>query len=340
MNTVVILVYPGVCLGQVCGMQDYFRFCNDLARHQSPQLGPLYQVKLMHIDGALHYLDGFIELKCQPLALDQASLLLIPGSYAHSAEALLATTRLFAEKQTLLHSVHQNGVPIAASCNGSFALAATGLLNDKTATTCWFLADFFRELYPAVHLAVDEKIQHSNGLYTAGATSAYIELCLSLTQQQQGARFSQQMAKIMLTDPQCASQAPYLTLQQLLPHQDDKIAQVQQYLRKHLSENIELSQLADHFALTPRTLLRRFKQSTGDTPMAYLQKLRIEKAKQLLESSLLPVEQLLTVVGYEDVSSFRKLFQQYTSLTPKAYRERFYLADRPPGAERSDSPTH
>jgi transcriptional regulator GlxA family with amidase domain len=72
-------------------------------------------------------------------------------------------------------------------------------------------------------------------------------------------------------------------------------------------------------------LIRRFKQSTGDTPMAYLQKLRIEKAKQLLESSQLPIEQLLNVVGYEDLSSFRKLFQQYTSLTPKAYRERFYL---------------
>lgn len=328
MQQVVILIYPGVCLGQVCGMQDYFRFCNELAKHQKPDAPPLYQVALMHIAGAAEYRDGMLSLHCQPLSLDHAALVLIPGSYAHSAGALQAIAELFSQQKALLQAAHQRAVPIAASCNGSFALAATGLLKDKSATTCWFLADFFRELYPEVTLTVDAKIQQSDGLYTAGATSAYLELCLYLTQIQQGARFSQQMAKIMLTDPQCASQAPYLTLQQLLPHQDEKIAQVQQYLHSHLAENIELSALADHFAMTPRTLLRRFKQSTGDTPMAYLQKLRIEKAKLLLESSLLPVEQLLPVVGYEDVSSFRKLFQQYTSLTPKAYRERFYLAEK------------
>ncbi len=328
MNQVVIVIYPGVCLGQVCGMQDYFRFCNELARHQNPEQGPLYQVQLMHISSELQYQDGIISLNCLPLSLQDASLVLIPGSYAHSSSALIAIAQKFQQQQALFSAVHQKGVPIAASCNGSFALAATGLLNDKSATTCWFLADFFRELYPQVALTVDEKVQQADGLYTAGATSAYIELCLYLTQLQQGARFSQQMAKIMLTDPHCASQAPYLTLQQLLPHQDDKIAQVQQYLRSHLAQNIELTALADHFAMTPRTLLRRFKQSTGDTPMAYLQKLRIEKAKHLLESSLLPVEQLLPVVGYEDLSSFRKLFQQYTSLTPKAYRDRFYLAEK------------
>ena len=110
-----------------------------------------------------------------------------------------------------------------------------------------------------------------------------------------------------------------------MPNRDEKIADIQQYLQQHLAENLELGQIASHFAMTQRTLIRRFKLSTGDTPMAYLQKLRIEKAKQLLESSQLPIEQLLNVVGYEDLSSFRKLFQQYTSLTPKAYRDRFYL---------------
>ena len=115
-----------------------------------------------------------------------------------------------------------------------------------------------------------------------------------------------------------------MSVQQMVSHQDDRIAAVQLYLRKHLAEPLDLQQLAQRFAMSGRTLIRRFKSATGDTPMAWLQKLRIDKAKNLLETTLLPLEQLTQQVGYEDVSSFRKLFQQYTQMTPKAYRDHFY----------------
>jgi transcriptional regulator GlxA family with amidase domain len=326
MIQVSIVLYPGVASGQVCGIADYFRFCNDLAHFQQPDLAePLYQVQLMEISSQSAHHDGMLKFECQPLDFQHSQLIVVPGSYAHNNKELSTVIEQFSQARQHFTEAHQRNIPIAASCNGSFALAATGLLDGKTATTCWFLAEFFRYYFPQVQLEVDHKVAEQDGLYTAGATNAYIQLCLALTQLQQGVRFSQQMAKIMLTDPHCSSQTPYLTLSPMAPQRDDKILQIQQYLQEHLAENIELSQVASHFAMTQRTLIRRFKQSTGDTPMAYLQKLRIEKAKQLLESSQLPIEQLLNVVGYEDLSSFRKLFQQYTSLTPKAYRERFYL---------------
>jgi transcriptional regulator GlxA family with amidase domain len=327
MKQVLILLYPGVAAGQVCGMQDYFRFCNDLARFQNPeQTRALYQVQLVDLEQKSSHQSGALSFKCVPWQLDHADVLIVPGSYAHHPTELQTVLQLFS-KHPLLQQAHQLGIPIAASCNGSFALAATGLLDGKTATTCWFLADAFRQLFPKVSLLIDDKVCQQDLIYTAGATNAYIQLCLALTQQHYGSRFSQQMAKIMLTDPQCSSQTPYLSLPQLSAHPDDKVFQIQQFLRKNLAKELELADIAAHFSLTPRTLLRRFKQHTGDTPMAYLQKLRIEKAKQLLESSLKPIEQLLPEIGYEDLSSFRKLFQQYTSLTPKAYRDRFYLAE-------------
>ena len=327
MQQVSIVLYPGVASGQVCGLQDYFRFCNDLAYFQQPDRDkPLYQVQLLDINQQTQHQSGNLSFACQPMDFSNSQLILIPGSYAHDPQSLKSTLATFAAAAPAFLQAHQRQIPIAASCNGSFALAATGLLDGKTATTCWFLADFFRYFFPQVELKVDLKFNEQDGLFTAGATNAYLQLCLLLTQQTHGAAFSQQMAKIMLTDPHCSSQSPYLSLQQLVPNRDEKIADIQQYLQQHLAENLELGQIASHFAMTQRTLIRRFKLSTGDTPMAYLQKLRIEKAKQLLESSQLPLEQLLPVVGYEDVSSFRKLFQQYTSLTPKAYRERFYLS--------------
>lgn len=326
MIQVSIVLYPGVASGQVCGIADYFRFCNDLAQFQQPDAAePLYQVQLMDICNQPQHQAGSLTFDCQPFHLEQSQLIVIPGSYAHDPQQLSAVIKLFQQAKPQFARAHQQNIPIAASCNGSFALAATGLLDGKTATTCWFLADFFRYYFPQVQLQIDHKVTEQHGLYTAGATNAHIQLCLTLTQLHQGVRFSQQMAKIMLTDPHCSSQTPYLTLSPMAPQHDEKVLQIQQYLQDHLAENIELAQVANHFAMTQRTLIRRFKQSTGDTPMAYLQKQRIEKAKQLLESSQLPIEQLLNVVGYEDLSSFRKLFQQYTSLTPKAYRERFYL---------------
>jgi len=326
MIQVSIVLYPGVASGQVCGIADYFRFCNDLALFQQPELNePRYQVQLMDLNNQIQHQAGMMNFQCQPLDFQHSQLIVIPGSYAHDPAAISAMMKVFAQTRQHFAAAHQRQIPIAASCNGSFGLAATGLLDGKTATTCWFLADFFRYYFPQVQLQIDHKVAEQNGLYTAGATNAYIQLCLALTQLHQGVRFSQQMAKIMLTDPNCSSQTPYLTLSQMAPQRDDKILQIQHYLLEHLAENIDLAHVAAHFAMTQRTLIRRFKQSTGDTPMAYLQKLRIEKAKQLLESSQLPIEQLLNVVGYEDLSSFRKLFQQYTSLTPKAYRERFYL---------------
>ena len=325
MIQVSIVLYPGVASGQVCGIADYFRFCNDLAKFQRPDLPEaLYQVQLMDISNQPQHQAGTMTFQCQPLDFQQSQLIVIPGSYAHSPTELTAVISLFKHAREHFADAHQRQIPIAASCNGSFALAATGLLDGKTATTCWFLAEFFRYYFPQVQLQVDHKVSEQTGLYTAGATNAYIQLCLALTQLHQGARFSQQMAKIMLTDPHCSSQTPYLTLSPMAPQRDDKILQIQQYLHEHLAENIELAQVAAHFAMTQRTLIRRFKQSTGDTPMAYLQKQRIEKAKQLLESSQLPIEQLLNVVGYEDLSSFRKLFQQYTQMTPKAYRNHFF----------------
>lgn len=327
MKQVLIVLYPGVAMGQVCGMQDYFRFCNDLARFQSPELTePLYQVQLVDIEQKSSHQAGAVLFQCSAWHLEQADLLLLPGSYAHHPTELAGVLQLF-RQHPLLQQAQQLAIPIAASCNGSFALAAAGLLDGKTATTCWFLADQFRQLFPKVTLLIDDKVCQQDLIYTAGATNAYVQLCLALTQHHYGNRFSQQMAKIMLTDPQCSSQTPYLSLPQLSAHPDDKVFQIQQFLRKNLARELELADIAAQFSLTPRTLLRRFKQHTGDTPMAYLQKLRIEKAKQLLESSLKPIEQLLPEIGYEDLSSFRKLFQHYTSLTPKAYRERFYLAE-------------
>lgn len=325
MRQVIVVVYPGVALGHLTGMAEVFRFANQLARYLEPDKNEeRYQVQFYQLNGEASYQADALHISCIKELPETIDAVLIPGSYAHQTAEICQVTALFAQHRDWFSRVEQQGSLIGAGCNGSFALAATGLLDGGDATTCWFLAEYFQQLFPQVRLQIAQTVSRSGSCYTAGATTAYLQLCLQLISQFEGARFSSQLAKILLVEPAFHSQAPFLSVQQLVSHQDERIAAVQHYLRQHLAEPLDLQQLAQHFAMSGRTLIRRFKSATGDTPMAWLQKLRIDKAKNLLETTNLSLEQLTQQVGYEDVSSFRKLFQQYTKMTPKAYRDHFY----------------
>lgn len=325
MKQVVILIYPGVALGQLTGMAEMFRFANELAHYLEPAAAAdRFQVGFYQLGGGGSYQADALQIACVTSLPPQIDALLIPGSYAHQSAELSQVTALFRQHSAWFAQLTKAGTLIGAGCNGSFALASTGLLDDGHATTCWFLSEYFQHLFPKVQLQVEATVCRSGTCFTAGATSAYLQLCLQLISEFEGSRFSRQLAKIMLVEPAFHSQAPFMSVQQMVSHQDNRIAAVQLYLRKHLAEPLDLQQLAQRFAMSGRTLIRRFKSATGDTPMAWLQKLRIDKAKNLLETTLLPLEQLTQQVGYEDVSSFRKLFQQYTQMTPKAYRDHFY----------------
>lgn len=325
---IVLLVYPKVSLAQLLGMQELFGFANELYRFQHPTAEPLYHCRFYQLGGGTSYTAGALNIACDAALPDDIDTLLIPGSLQHEAAELTAMAAQFRQQKAWFGALQQQGTRLAAGCNGTFALAATGLLDQAQATTCWFLEQHFRHMFPKVQVCAEHLVCSSgNGLYTAGATTGYVQLVLQLIREQQGSRFVSQLSKLMLNEPASISQAPYMSVQQLVPHQDAKIADIQLHLQRHLAEELDLASLATKFYMSTRTLIRRFKQATGDTPMAFLQKLRIEKAKKMLETSLLPVEGIMQSVGYQDLSSFRKLFLQYTSLTPKSYRERFYLQD-------------
>lgn len=325
MKQLLVLVYPGVAFGHLTGMAEVFRFANQLALYLDPTASqPRYQVQFYHLAGAEHYQLDALQIACTTQLPAQIDAILIPGSYAYQATELEQVMAMFKQHSNWFAALSQQGTYIGAGCNGSFALAATGLLDGGEATTCWFLTEYFQQLFPQVQLKAEAVVSRFGRCFTAGATTAYLQLCIQLVTEFDGMRFSSQLAKLLLLEPALHGQAPFLSVQQLVNHQDERIAAVQQYLRKHLAEPLDLQQLAQRFAMSGRTLIRRFKSATGDTPMAWLQKLRIDKAKHLLETTSLPLEQLTNQVGYEDVSSFRKLFQQYTTMTPKAYRDHFY----------------
>jgi len=212
---------------------------------------------------------------------------------------------------------------LASNCTGAFLLAEAGLLDGREATTHWGFSNQFRQRYPQVACRPEKLITVDGDIACAGGGMAWWDLGVYLVERYAGPDAARQLAKAFVIDAGRTSQAPYSALQAKRYHTDSTVLQLQDWLDQHFSQTIALSELAQQAGLSERSLLRRFKAATGDTPNTYLQLLRVEHARHHLETSRRPIDEIINTVGYEDVSSFSRLFRKHTGLAPGAYRARF-----------------
>jgi transcriptional regulator GlxA family with amidase domain len=224
-----------------------------------------------------------------------------------------------------LRNQNKNGVCICAVCGGVFVAAETGLLAGRTATTHWALATDFQNRYPDVILKQEKMLVDEGDFITAGGVTAYMDLSLYLAGRYGSQELALLLSKRLLIDPLRKSQTPYTSFSFNKAHTDKRILKIQRWMEKNSSELMTIASLADKAGLTLRTFARRFKKATGDTPIEYLQHLRIGKARTLLETTGDPIDNIIWQTGYEDISSFRRLFKKITGLTPTAYRKKFSL---------------
>jgi len=220
---------------------------------------------------------------------------------------------------------HSAGCCIATVCAGAFLAAEAGLLAGRRATTHWALADTFGKRFPEVQLKAEKMLVDEGDIVTAGGVTAYLDLCLHLIRRFGTAELASAVSSTFLIDASREAQLPYRSCSQPKNHTDTEILAAQHWLEENFAEPVTVAHLAKLAGLGERTFLRRFKRATGDTPSEYLQSLRVEAARHILERTTEPVEQVTRAVGYEDPSSFRRLFRQQTGLSPSAYRKRFAI---------------
>ena len=220
---------------------------------------------------------------------------------------------------------HDQGACLSSVCAGAFLLARTGLLDGRKATTHWNLAAQFKKSYPQVQLQAQRMLIDEHDLITAGGVTAYFDLALHLVRKFGSTELAAGCSKFLLIDPQRNCQSPYQPGQFQTSHADAAILALQQYLEGHYSERMTLEQMGTVAGLGQRTLLRRFRKAIGDSPIMYLQRLRIEAARRQLELSRDSIDEIAWQVGYEDSSSFNRLFKRITGMTPGGYRKRFSL---------------
>ena len=329
MREIAILMTDNCLASSVTGPHDLFSVANRIWQYfEGDDAEPLFRVKLISEDGKPVTTSSGIVIHAQEKLseLTRCDFLLV-AAYLYGSQNTLTD---FVENQDVifkdLHRLHQQDTMIGAYCSATFVLAASGLLNGSQATTSWWLATSFRKAFPEIKLSLQDLVVEENNLYTAGATTSYINLCLKIIEKLAGAQIANQVSKVLLVDNNRLSQLPYMQFLPVVQHQDSVISKCQDWIQSNLANTISLEDMAEIAAMSKRNFIRRFKKAVGETPLSYLQRLRIEAAKRYLETTDMHMDKIIEKVGYEDTSAFRRVFQKITSLTPSAYRNKFMLS--------------
>jgi transcriptional regulator GlxA family with amidase domain len=225
----------------------------------------------------------------------------------------------------------EQGTTVCSICTGSIFLAEAGLLDGREATTHWVVTDLFRRCYPAVRLR-PERILCPGGpehrVVTAGGASSWEDLALYLIARFSGEAEALRMAKLFVLGDRSEGQLPFAAMGRPRQHDDAAVGACQVWIADHYAEPNPVTRMVAQSGLATRTFKRRFKAATGYAPVDYVQALRIEEAKQLLETTDKPTDSIAHAVGYEDPAFFRRLFKRRTGVTPAKYRNRFQAITR------------
>lgn len=233
---------------------------------------------------------------------------------------------IFEAEVKWLVACHSRGSILATACSGAMLLAQAGLLDGLEATTHWAWCDVMRERFPRVEVCEHRALVTSGEgqrLIMAGAGVSWLDLALYLIARLVDVETAMQTARLNLINWHEVGQQPFARLARTRQSEDALIAQCQTWIAQHYRERSPVASMVRLSGLAERSFTRRFQQATGMSPLQYVHTLRLEEAKQMLESGEEPIESIAGEVGYEDAGFFSRLFKRQVNLTPAQYRRRF-----------------
>lgn len=283
----------------------------------------IFDVEIVSADGSAVDVNGGLSIQpAKSLAEVESDVLLIPAiqrllpPFAEQQETILAQVAHLKSKQT----------KIGTGSTGVFLLAESGLLDKKRATTNWRFVRSFQRLFPQVNLRVDEMLTEDDDLICLSSSAGIPNLVQHLIQTFCPKEIAKQSARLLLNDPHRAGQGVEKPPAAAAYHGDREIAQAQRLMAQIYGRSLTIDSLAAHVNISPRHFKRRFKKATGQSPLQYLQQIRIEAGKERLEKTRETISEITYQIGYEDSSTFRRLFKRQVGVSPKAYRDRFLVA--------------
>lgn len=310
-----LVLYPNCQLAAVYGLTDLFRIAGEWA-------APLEEPNTARRIRVSHWQIGGEDMACvwdsHPGRPHKLTHVIAPPSII-MPESMAPMPR----ESAWMAERHREGVTVGSVCAGAFVLAETGLMDGRRATTHWAFAEQLARRFPQIELAAEHMVIDEGDIMTAGGILAWTDLGLTLVERFLGVGTMLATARFLLVDPPRRLQDPYRIFVPRFDHGDVEILKVQQHLHAVAADAHSIPELARLAGLADRTFLRRFQKATGLTPTEYLQQLRVLKARDLLETTNRPVDQIGWSVGYADPAAFRKIFQRLAGVSPRHYRQRF-----------------
>lgn len=249
-----------------------------------------------------------------------ADIVLIPSFTTGNMSETLSKNKAFVP---WLQSQYVNGAEIASFCTGAFLFGASGLLNGKMATTHVDACSGFATTFPSVVLKPDHVVTIDGRFFTSGGSTSTFHLLLYLVQKYCGNEMAIRIAKIFAIDMNRFKQSYFGTFVPSHNHNDDLVKKVQDNLETKFHEIETIEEIIKDIPSSRRNILRRFKQATGIPPIEYLQNVRIQSAKNLLEQTNRNISEIIEHTGYSDPKSFRRAFVKIVGMTPLEYRDKF-----------------
>lgn len=297
---------------------------------RSPPIAPPFRVRVVGVDRQRFCCGNGIPV--EPAAaiddIEHADIVILPELWLGPDEHLHGRYPGIVE---WIRARYEAGACIYSACSGALMLAETGLLHGRDATSHWGYQDLFKRQYPTVRFRPEPNLcfaDPAGRIVTAGGTTSWHDLALHIISRHVSPGEALRIAKVYLLKWHAEGQLPYEPLVRDQPHADAVVRGCEDWLRKHFREAGAVGRVVGHSRVPERTLKRRFKQATGLALIDYLQNLRIEEAKHLLESSERSVEEICFEIGYDDPSFFRRLFRRRTGLRPAQYRRMFQPIQR------------
>jgi len=319
MKHVSILLLEQVNLAGLENARQGFQEANQFSEEEGN--GQIFDIKIVGTQKSIQVNNGLYTAHCDALISDieTTDVIVIPPVQPKLEVAIARNSSFF----KWIKSQHQKGAEIVSLCLGAFILAGTGLLHGRDCVTHWQAQDAFSQHFPAVNLLSDKLLTDQDGLYTGGGAFSSANLILYFIEKVAGRECAVYCSKVFQIDMGRQSQSPFSIFKGQYKHSDRDILEIQHYFERNFSQKISIDHLCKKFGIARRTLERRFKKATANTPLEYLQRVRIEAAKKMLEEGRKTVNETVYAVGYNDIKTFRELFKKLTGITPNEYKLKF-----------------
>jgi transcriptional regulator GlxA family with amidase domain len=320
MKHVSILVPQGPCiLSSVVGAYKVFTTVNQALANQGKK--PFFKIQLVGLSNETPLYDGLFIVRPEILLKDvpKTDLIIIPAIQGDIPTSLKMNYPYI----PWITDQYKQGAEVASLCTGAFVLASTGLLKGRKVSTHWIAADAFRQAFPDVKLQPEKIITDELGMYSSGGAYSFLNLMIYLVEKFCGREMAVYCSKLLEIEIERKSQSPFAIFVGQKTHEDEPIKKAQLFIENNVGGKVSVDQLSDMFSISRRNFERRFKKATSNTPVEYLQRVKIEAAKKSLESSRENINEVMYSVGYSDSKAFRTMFKKITGLSPVGYRNKY-----------------